>query len=477
MQKLTALEKWSYAIGNMPFAVKDAAFVNFVVFYYTQVHGLSGSLAGLAMFIAMSFDAFTDPLVGSWSDSIKSRWGRRHPLLLAGGVPMAFMFIALFSPPQGMGVTGIFIWLTAVSIVLRTFLTIYFIPYSAMGAELSTDYDERTIIAKARVTMAWLAGMMMPAMAFTFIFRPQDGVDGRLVAANYDLYGLVSAAIAGIAILFCVWGTRTTISRLPQAASDAVKFSVSQTISDFRLALRNRNFRVSLGTHLSFGIAAGVYATLGLYLGTYFWEFSTAQLAGLVVPTAVGTLLTFVFVNWLGQRFEKTTLLCAAALGVAINTFWFAGLRLFDILPDNGHPIIYPLQWLNTVLSIVSIVGLQIVTISLMADILDEQEVETGQRQEGVFFAASSFLQKATIGFGALIAGLVIDVAGISPGSAPGEVAASSLTILGWFMIGIIATLSFIAFLFARNLRLSRTDHAKIRSTLDSRATLAKAQI
>ena len=152
MRTLTAVEKWSYAVGNMPFSVKDAAFVNFVVFYYTQVQGLSGSLAGLAMFIAMVSDAINDPIVGSWSDTFKSRWGRRHPLILGGGLPMALMFLALFAPPDGMGEIGIFLWLTIVSILLRTFLTIYFIPYSAMGAELSGDYDERTVIAKARVT-------------------------------------------------------------------------------------------------------------------------------------------------------------------------------------------------------------------------------------------------------------------------------------------------------------------------------------
>ena len=157
---LTPKEKWTYAIGNIPFSVKDAAFANFVIFYYTQVQGLSGTLAGLVMFITLTWDAVTDPVVGSWSDSVRSRWGRRHPLLVAGGVPTALLFMALFSPPDSLGETGMFIWFLAVAILLRTFLTIYFIPYTAMGAELSTDYDERTVIAKARVTMGWLLSLI-----------------------------------------------------------------------------------------------------------------------------------------------------------------------------------------------------------------------------------------------------------------------------------------------------------------------------
>ena len=139
MQRLTATEKWTYAIGNMPFSVKDAAYVNFVVFYYTQVQGLSGTLAGLAMLIALTWDAVSDPIVGSWSDSLRTRWGRRHPLLVAGGVPTALLFLALFAPPGGLGEWGMFAWLLAVSVLLRTFLTLYYIPFSAMGAELSVD--------------------------------------------------------------------------------------------------------------------------------------------------------------------------------------------------------------------------------------------------------------------------------------------------------------------------------------------------
>ncbi|NND67781.1 MAG: sugar transporter, partial [Halioglobus sp.] len=206
MRTLTGVEKWSYAIGNMPYSVKDAAFIHFVVFYYTQVQGLSGTLTGLAMFIALCWDAITDPVVGSWSDGVKTRWGRRHPLILGGGLPMSLLFLALFAPPGGLGQMGIFIWLTGVSVLLRTFLTINFIPFQAMGAEMSQDYDERTVIAKARVAMGWLAGMALPAVAFALIFASDGERDGRLIEANYVTYGVLSAFLAAITTVICVWG-------------------------------------------------------------------------------------------------------------------------------------------------------------------------------------------------------------------------------------------------------------------------------
>lgn len=465
---LSAREKWTYAIGNMPFSVKDAAYVNFVVFYYTQVQGLSGTLAGLAMFIALSWDAISDPIVGSWSDNLHTRWGRRHPLLVAGGIPTALLFLALFVPPAGLGEWGVFTWLLTVSVLLRTFLTIYFIPYSAMGAELSVDYDERTVIAKARVTMGWLAGMLLPAIGFTVFFQPQNGVDGRLIAANYWDYGLLSALVAGVTAMVCVVGTRSAIPRLPQA-TPGLAFNWSQPLGDLQLIFRNRNFRVSMGANLAFGMCAGVYTTLGLYMGTYFWEFSTDQLAGLVAPTAVGTLLAFVLLNRLGRRFDKPTLLAAVSFALATNLLWFIGGRLLGLLPDNGHPLIYPLQMVNLAIAVMLIVALQAVGISLWADILDEQQLSTGRRQEGVVFAAGSFVGKATSGAGSLLAGIVIDVSGMTPGLEPGAVSQSVLQSLGWFTVVTIWSLAMVAFFFFTRLRLTRADHARMASQLAAR--------
>ncbi len=465
MQTLSSKEKWTYAVGTMPFAVKDAAYINFVVFYYTQVQGLSGTLTGLALFIALTWDAIADPVVGSWSDSLRSRWGRRHPPMVAGALPTALLFLALFTPPDALSELGVFTWLLAVSILLRTFLTIYIIPYSAMGAELSADYDERTVIAKARVTMGWVAGMLLPAVAFTIFFRPQDGLDGRLIAANYWQYGVLSALVAGATAWVCIVGTRTAIPRLPQAGAGEV-FNWAQPLDDLRLIFQNRNFRMSMGANLAFGMCAGVYTTLSLYLGTYFWEFSTDQLAGLIIPTALATLLAFVVLNRLGRRFDKPALLAAASFALAINLLWFIGARLLGLLPENGHPLIYPLQWLNVGIGVILIIALQVLGISLAADILDEQELTTGRRQEGVVFAAGAFVGKATTGAGSLLAGIVIDLAGMAPGLNPGQVSQSVLQSLGWFTMVSVSGLALVASWYFTRLRLSRADHARVTSQL-----------
>lgn len=227
-----------------------------------------------------------------------------------------------------------------------------------------------------------------------------------------------------------------------------------------------------MGANLAFGMCAGVYTTLSLYLGTYFWEFSTDQLAGLVVPAALATVIAFTVLNHLGRRFDKPALLAAASFALAMNLLWFIGARLLGLLPENGHPLIYPLQLLNAGIGVTLIITLQVLGISLAADILDEQELVTGRRQEGVVFAAGSFVGKATTGAGTLLAGIVIDLSGMAPGLQPGEVGHDVLQSLGWFTVVVVSSLALVAFVFFTRLRLSRMDHASISSQLAARTVL-----
>lgn len=468
MNSINAIEKWSYAVGNVPFSIKEAVYANFVIFYYTQVNGLSGSLAGLAMFISLVWDAISDPIVGSWSDNFRSSWGRRHPLLILGAIPSTLLFFALFAPLSHLSELGIFTWLLVVSILLRTSMTIYFVPYTAMGAELSTDYDQRTIIAKARITIGWIAGMALPAIAYSFFFKSQDGIDGRLLADNYWNFGILSALIAGLTAAICIIGTRSVIPKLPLGDVSKI-FKWSDPYDDLKTIMINRNFRISIGSNLAFGMTTGVYATLSLYLSTFFWELSTAQLAGLVVPTAIATFIAFIALGNLSSRFDKPALLAFCSIILAINSLWLFAGRLFDLLPENNDPMLYLLIALNTAFGVLMIVSLQILSASFGADILDEIELKTGKRQEGVLFSVGAFLSKSTIGAGALVAGIAIDLIGIESTSLPGQVSADVLQALGWFTLIITVGFALIGFLFVSQLRLSRSDHARIRIALDTK--------
>ena len=94
--------KLSYGVGQLSDGIKQASFSTFLFFYYNQVLGLPGSLAGLAALLALMVDAITDPMVGQLSDRFHSRWGRRHPFMFAGAIPFGLAIVALFSPPDGL---------------------------------------------------------------------------------------------------------------------------------------------------------------------------------------------------------------------------------------------------------------------------------------------------------------------------------------------------------------------------------------
>lgn len=116
--------------------------------YYQQILGLPGSLAGIAVAIAIFVDAISDPVIGSISDRFKSKYGRRHPFIFAAPIPLAMCIFLIFNPPEAIvaSETILFVWFLTFTVILRTFQTIFAIPLLALGAELSDDYFERSKI-------------------------------------------------------------------------------------------------------------------------------------------------------------------------------------------------------------------------------------------------------------------------------------------------------------------------------------------
>ena len=136
--------KLFYGLGSVAFGVKDNGFQVLLLLFYNQALGLDARLAGLAIMVALVFDAFVDPIIGYVSDRLRTPWGRRHPLMYAAALPVAFSYLLLFSPPAGFHQAQLFVYLLCTSILVRFFISVYEIPSSALVAELTEGYDERT---------------------------------------------------------------------------------------------------------------------------------------------------------------------------------------------------------------------------------------------------------------------------------------------------------------------------------------------
>lgn len=477
MKRHSLLSKLSYASGTVSFAVKDVAFGSFVLFYYAGVVGLSGKLAGTVLLIAMVWDAITDPIVGSISDNMRTRWGRRHPLMAIGGIPLGISLFALFNVPDGLGQGGAFAWMLVTCVLVRTFLTFFTIPYLALGAELSEDYHERSSITGIRTIFGWIVAIGLGAFTWRYIFAGDGITDGRLIKENYFLYGIMSFGLIALFTTFSTFATAKHIPDLPKGSDIPVKFSFLKIFQDVVHALQNRNFRNLFYVMLTLGAAVGVMLALTTHMATYFWELTTKQLAAQTMFTFIPIFFMLLVMKWLNNRFEKHVILKICTFLWAANVFWLATLRLLDLLPANGDPWIFRLILVQVFVGTASTIWFQTISSSVIADIGDEQEYLTHERQEGMFFAAQGFSIKFVTGIGGFAGGFILDIVRIPTGAAPGTVDPDIVFNLGLVMGPILTIFFIIPFLFARKIALTREKHDEIRNALIERHAAAKEAV
>ena len=169
---LTQKDKISYSIGAIPNGIKVDMFTFFLLFYYGNVVGLEPGLAGLAIALALFFDAFTDPIIGSISDRTNSSIGRRHPYLFASLLPIVIGYIFLFMPRSDWELSqlSLFIWMLTFCIITRFGMTLFDVPHRALGGEITMDYDERTSLFSLRELLAWLAGLTNAFLGYYVFF-------------------------------------------------------------------------------------------------------------------------------------------------------------------------------------------------------------------------------------------------------------------------------------------------------------------
>ena len=446
-------------------------------FYYQQILGLSGSLAGTAVAIAIVADAVTDPLVGSISDRFRSKYGRRHPFLFFAPIPLALSIFLMFNPLESLigSQLALFAWFTTFTILLRTFQTIFAIPLLAMGAELSTNYIERSKIMSFESLFGLYGYVFMHLVAMIGIFGMlYEGEGGRLYQPAYTPVVLVCCAFVIITILACAYGTKDQIPTLKQREVDSGPPGVKAFFSDIWSVLKNRNYRALLFGLFFLAVTAGTHETLGIYMATFFWELGSYQYGFLIIGNIIGTHIAFFVAPSIHERFDKRWAIFWGCMFFAV--FWSGAstLKLLGLGPDvaSWNAVIF--IGCIGILSVLSGVVLTISVMSALADIADEHELLTGRRQEGIFYAARTFFSKAMNAFGHIVAGFAIDLyIKLPPKSVPGEVAEDVIFRLGivdgpFAMIwGIVAAFVYLGY------KIDKKRYREIREQLDQRASSA----
>jgi Na+/melibiose symporter-like transporter len=156
----------AYGFGQVAESIKNQGFNVFLLFYYNQVLQVSATGSAIALAIALIFDAVTDPVAGSLSDKLHSRWGRRHPFILFSAVPLAISFYLLFNPPVGLSELTYVIWLAVFAILVRGSLTFYHVPHLALGAEMARDYDQRSTMYALSTFFGFLGAVVFIPISY-----------------------------------------------------------------------------------------------------------------------------------------------------------------------------------------------------------------------------------------------------------------------------------------------------------------------
>jgi glycoside/pentoside/hexuronide:cation symporter, GPH family len=467
-QHLTTLVKATAGAGQLVESVSTIVLATFLFFYYTAVLGLPGSLVGAAGAVTLAMDALADPLLGSISDNTRTRWGRRTPFMLVGAPLVALGVGLLFSPPAGLSTWGLFAWLVAVSLMMRFAVSIFHVPFLALGAELSEDYAERSSVVAWR-TLFTIVGPVSILILGYGVF-----LGGKLGLRNVAGYAPLAWSAAAVILLggaVAVLGVRRYASSLAVGARvDMVLHR--RLLGELREIFRNPSFRALFLATVLFFAAQGMYSNLNQYMNVFIWRINSAQIllitlclfAGLIIGVPVAPLLA----RWLEKRSISVTglvMLCVAQGGLA-------SLRASGLFTPTGAAAVGPLA-LNSFMAGVGLAFMTIASGSMMADAADEHDFLFGARREGLYFAGLSFAAKAAAGLGGLLAGVALDVIRFPRMAAAqgvsGQLTPSTLAHLVWSAGPTAATVSLVAAGVMLLYRIDRRRHDEITATLRAR--------
>ncbi len=464
---LTKALKISYSLGSTAEAIVITTTSSFLLLFYNQVRGLPASHVGMALAAGLIVNAVFDPLVGSWSDRTRSRWGRRHPFMFASILPAALLFFAVFNPPS-IGELGQLIWLAVMNTALLQAMTLYHTPHLALGGEFSADYLERSSVMAYNTFCLWMGDTLGWILSFRVFFAAtQQFPNGALDPARWPVFSATVAITIVVLLGYSSWSTRSRIPYLPKPAAGTPGFSGRELLRDVGRTLANRNYVVLLLGLFFISLMTGVRGGLWLYGASYFWRLTNEQISWFALGSFAGYLFAAFVVRRLHRRFDKRWTGAFALLLYSIGPAIPLGLGWLGVLtPDTPY--------LLTILIAFSILqhapySVMTTTIySALADIADELELKYGMRQEGILYSTRTFFSRVDQALGTALAGWVLTMIVFPAKAVPGQV--DNVVLMGLAAAFVLSTIpGLIASIFYAMLRVTRDTHDATRKAIAAR--------
>jgi len=374
-ERLSAWTKIKYAFAGLGGGMTDLPMDILLLPFYTEVLGVPTAIAGWVALAAGVWDAITDPIMGTLSDATRTKVGRRRIYFLIGAVPLGFSFWWLFNPFMSNFAASFL----AAFLVFRLSLTVVLIPHFALGAELSPNYDERTSIMgynRGFWILGLLLGVFIPvALMETYTDDPQK---------PYAMMGL----IMGIFIIFSVLVTFFGTKENPENWRETKRVSYLQGL---KILFKNKPYVIVQVAYLLYHTAQAIPVTLLFYYAVHWLHISESDML-LSIPFYL--VLAIISVPLWVKFTQKTNKKLAFGAALFVST---TGALLFLLVPEGGTAILF--YCLMGFMGI-GYGGMMTIPSSILADVVDVDELKTGERREGLYFGTWDFIRKLASNLG-----------------------------------------------------------------------------
>lgn len=452
--KTTALPlrtKLLFSTGDLSTSIPLAILMFFQLYFLTDVAGLRPDYAGWSIGFSRIWDAVNDPLFGLISDRIRTRWGRRRALLLFGAVPLGLTFMLMWIVPP-FGQLGMAVYYALSFILFDTCFTVVHVGYNALTPEMTRDYDERSSLNGFRMVFS-IAGTLCAIILATVL--------GWSISNPRQLFLTLGVGLGAVAILPVLIVFKITREEPAENLPDPLPLRVAM-----RHTLANRPFRQVMGLYLLSWTSASILAAVLIYYANYYLRIP--EQANYFVLIAQGSAILFIpFWVWVSRKLDKRR---AFILGAISWVFILLGISL--LRPDQ-----IGLAYALAAFSGSGIATAYVIPWSMVPDVIENDQLRTGQRREGSFYAFASFFQKLATGAALWGMAQALNLTGYLTPAAAGELPVqpqSALNAIRFFVGPVPAVLLALAVVFALRYSITRASHQETLRQLGELETSAE---
>lgn len=443
--------KAGYGIGETGVFIVEMLVRLHLLKFYTDVVGLRAEIAGLAAALAIIWDGVTDPLMGMISDRTKTRFGKRRPYILVGGFLLALSVLALLNPPETNEEWALFTYLLVTYILLNTAMTVLAVPHSALAGELTFDRHIRIELFAYRLFSGNIGLILGAGLPGFFLSR---------YAKENDAYFAAGIAIAIVIICSTILTFIATAGR-DKSSDDSSSDTVSLTtiFQSTRNLLTNKVFLPLLGAYAVAYIGVSINSAIALYYYEYRLKLEQASTDLILVVFIIVWSLSLVGWILISRKYGKK---------------WpgFAGVFLLGVATCVTYPFFPEKEWIYPMIMAVGgglLVGSIVLLDSLVADIVDYDELKSGKHREGLFFGFWKLAIKVSRAVSLGLSGLLLSVIGFVPNQEQTQEVSDRLGLLFGPGVGSFFLIGSLIFLF-----MPMTDdiHERVQSLLKKKRKL-----